>query len=309
MKQELFALADAVRQALLPLFLQPRRSVADTRGGGDPHFEVDEIAERVVAETLALWKLPIAYCSEDRGMVCLSSRPQNLLIIDPIDGTRPAMVGFESCCFSVAVAPFSETPRMRDITHALVTELKTGTYFYAEAELERIECSSPELPRLSSNTDLERMFWSIELTAHPVRRLVGAYGHLIDGSVTGGAVFVFTSASYSITRLITGQLDCHVDIGHRLLMDNPGTLLDEFLSVGLGKVACLFPYDIAAAVFIASKAGATITDAYGHRLDDVLLVTEKRIDQQLSLIAASTSALHRLVLDSMIWPPSKGSVA
>ena len=147
------------------------------------------------------------------------------------------------------------------------------------------------------------MFWSIELTAHPVRRLVDAYGHLIDGSVTEGAVFVFTSASYSITRLITGQLDCHVDIGHRLLTDQPW-MLAEFLHVGRGKVACLFPYDVAAAVFIAEKAGATITDAYGQRLHDLLLVTEKRIDQQFSLVAASTSVLHRLVLDSLIWPPT-----
>ena len=69
--------------------------------------------------------------------------------------------------------------------------------------------------------------------------------HLIDRSANPGGVFVFNSASYSISRIITGQLDAYVDIGNRLLKDHPGMRAD-FERVGNGHVLHLFPYDIGA---------------------------------------------------------------
>ncbi len=83
--------------------------------------------------------------------------------------------------------------------------------------------------------------------------MIDAYGHLIDQSANNGGVFVFNSASYSISRIITGQMDAYVDIGNRLLKDDPA-LLKDFQAVGNGQVLHLFPYDIAASVFLAKKS-------------------------------------------------------
>lgn len=65
--------------------------------------------------------------------------------------------------------------------------------------------------------------------------MTDAYGHLIDQSANNGGVFVFNSASYSISRIITGQMDAYVDIGNRLLKDDPKSLSD-FQQVGNGQV-------------------------------------------------------------------------
>jgi myo-inositol-1(or 4)-monophosphatase len=243
--------------------------------------------------------MPIAYYSEDRGLVKLVEQPEIMLVVDPIDGSRPAAAGFESCCFSAAAVPYDSPRTYGDITHAVVGELMSGDLYYASAsELE----TAPHRPvRPSPTTDLAEMLWSIELTAHPIDELVRVYGHLIDGSVRSGGVFVFTSSSFSLTRLVTGQLDAHVDVGHRLLMDDP-SLHGRFAAVGGGAISCLFPYDIAAAAFIAEAAGCRVTDAYGESLARLGLVTDKSKANQCSVVAAANPALHRALFDSLRFP-------
>jgi DNA-binding transcriptional LysR family regulator len=69
---------------------------------------IDEIAEQVTEQCCAEAG-DIAFYSEDRGYVEFG-RPRAILLIDPIDGTRPAAAGLESCCVSVAVLPASAIP-------------------------------------------------------------------------------------------------------------------------------------------------------------------------------------------------------
>jgi myo-inositol-1(or 4)-monophosphatase len=300
MKNELLELANEVRKAVLPELNNNKREIIRRQYCGDPHFKIDEIAEQTVERILKTWKMPIAYFSEDRGLVFLNKNPEYILIIDPIDGTRPAMANFESCCFSIAVAPYSKHPLFGEITNALVLELKSGEYFYADVNEPKITSSILRLPFLNNKINLENMFWSIELTAHPIKQISRVCGSLIDNSVTLGAVFVFTSSSYSLTRIITGQLDSHVDVGHRIVQDNP-ELIEEFLNVGRGKIVTLFPYDIAAAAFILIKAGGTVTDAYGQSLNNMSLMTDKSLKEQCSIIAASNSYLHGKIRSQLKW--------
>ncbi|MCX6803894.1 MAG: hypothetical protein NTY48_04980 [Candidatus Diapherotrites archaeon] len=300
MLTELLKLATNVRKAVLPKLNNNKREIIRRQYGGDPHFEIDELAETIVEKALQEWKLPIAYFSEDRGMISVHKNPKWLLIIDPIDGTRPAMANFESCCFSAAVVPYSKRPVFGEITNALILELKSGDYFYADRSQPKIMSSVPQVPLLNKEIELDNMFWSTELTAHPIKQITKVCGDLIDNSVTTGAVFVFTSASFSLTRILTGQLDSHVDVGHRILLDHP-ELEEEFLKVGRGKVVTLFPYDIAAAAFILSKAGGVVTDAYGKSLDELVLTTDKSIKGQCSIIAASNPDLHQKIMNQLNW--------
>jgi myo-inositol-1(or 4)-monophosphatase len=112
-------------------------------------------------------------------------------------------------------------------------------------------------------------------------------------------VYVFNSASFSISRIITGQMDAYVDIGNRLLRDRPDTEPD-FRRVGHGSILHLFPYDIAASVFLAERAGVTITDAYGKPLHDTLLLDIGPLNQR-SCVAACTPQLHAALIDSIRW--------
>ena len=301
LKKELMKLANNVRKKVLKQIGTNRRMILRREDGGDPHFMLDEVAESAVEESLKKSKLPTAYFSEDRGFISFCKNPKWMLIIDPIDGTRPAIADFESCCFSAAAVPYSSRPKFGEIKSAIIMEMKTGNYFYADTNQTKIHSTMPGLPLLTQKTNPEYMFWSTELTAHPINQIAKVCGTLIDNSVTLGAVFVFTSSTYSLTRIITGQLDAHVDVGNRIVRDYPETE-EEFKKVGRGKVVTLYPYDIAAAAFILVKSGGIVTDAYGNSLDNLSLLTDKSMKEQCSIIAASNINLHKKITSQLTWP-------
>ncbi|MFL6979067.1 inositol monophosphatase family protein [Bacillus inaquosorum] len=269
--------------------------------GGDAQFNIDAAAENAVMEYVNSKEESVAFYTEDGGLKVFGDNPQYILIVDPIDGTRPAAAGLEMSCISIALAAYKPDAKIKDIEFAFLLELKTGAYMYADVYSEGIyyEGYRGTLPNLSKVTDIKHMFWSLEFNGHPAHLMIDAYGHLIDQSANNGGVFVFNSASYSISRIITGQMDAYVDIGNRLLKDDP-VLLKDFQDVGNGQVLHLFPYDIAASVFLAKKAGVVITDAYGKSLDDTLL-TDLSYNNQQSCIAASTKELHQKLLDQIRW--------
>lgn len=91
-----------------------------------------------------------------------------------------------------------------------------------------------------------------------------------------------------------------MDVGNRILRERPETEA-EFRRVGNGYVLHLFPHDIAAAVFLAERAGVVITDAYGRSLGETLL-TVIEPENQRSCIAACTHELHERLLAEIAWP-------
>ena len=99
--------------------------------GGDITFAVDELAEKALVEFLAERAPALAYYSEDRGLVAAGEATE-VLVVDPIDGTRPAMAGLESACVSVALAPLGDgEPTMADVSTGCVVEIKSGDWFVA----------------------------------------------------------------------------------------------------------------------------------------------------------------------------------
>lgn len=273
--------------------------------GGDAQFNIDEAAEKAVLDYILEKKEPVVFYTEDGGLKTFGENPEYILIVDPIDGTRPAAAGLEMSCISIALAKYKDNAKIKDIEYAFLMELKTGNYMYGDIFSNSIEFEgyNSQLPNLSQDKEIKNMFWSFEFNGHPTKLMIESYGHLIDESANNGGVFIFNSASYSISRIITGQMDAYVDIGNRLLKDSP-ELLDDFQRVGNGQVLHLFPYDIAASVFLAKKAGVMITDAYGKSLDETLL-TDLSYNNQQSCIAASTKELHQNLLEQINWKRSE----
>ncbi len=133
--QTLIDLTLSIRDTVRPHLgtLQSRR-VTGTAASGDATFAIDEIAEEAISEYIAEHRLPLAYYSEDRGLVLGEQEPEAVLVVDPIDGTRPAMAGFEQCVVSVAWADYKGgAPTMADVRFGCVAELKLDDYFYADA--------------------------------------------------------------------------------------------------------------------------------------------------------------------------------
>lgn len=277
------------------------RYVSGVAKGGDAEFPVDVLAENATWDFLKESGQSVAVYTESEGMRILGSNPRYVFIVDPIDGTRGAAANFETACVSIAVARYSESPTIGEIEFAMLEELKTGNWIYADQSMCGLESSGYDgaLPRLSSTTNLERMFWSLEFNGHPAGMMIDAYGHLIDASANRGGVFVVNSASFSISRIITGQMDAYVDIGNRKLRDHPETE-EDFRRVGHGSILHLFPYDIAASVYLAERAGVIITDAYGKSLHPTRLLDISPMNQQ-SCIAACTRELHEGLLSEIRW--------
>ena len=186
---------------------------------GDVTFAIDERAEALMEEFLAERAPEVAFYSEDRGMVSPDGRATEwVLIVDPIDGTRPRSPGLESCCVSVAAARLDGEPTMARRRGRLHRRDQERRPLRRRARRRR---SSPP-PTLSANTAIERMFWTYGLRGRPARLLMEVLEELVDASSVGGASFDLGSATFDMTRIATGQLDAYIEPGPRIVDEVPG---------------------------------------------------------------------------------------
>ncbi len=279
--------------------LQSRR-VTGTAVSGDATFAIDDIAEEAILEFVEREKLSIAYYSEDKGLMEFGESPEAVLVIDPIDGTRPAVAGFETCVVSVAWADYTDTPKMKDVRYGCVAELKLNDLFFAERG-EGVEwingAGRRNAPRLLPAKEIRETPLSFEVVARPFQYLAPCMAEIVDTAGMKGGCFVFNSTAFSLTRLITGQLGGVLDIANRILRDYPQTR-DTWVAAGNGKIVSLFTYDIAAAALIASEAGAVVTNAYGQPFTEVSLLDTSESNLQ-TICAASNPEIHRKLLDAI----------
>jgi len=307
---ELVALCARLRDEVLPfLGLHAARRHAGEAVGGDVTFDIDERAERLLerhmSERLPTW----AYYSEDRGLQGAAA-PELILIVDPIDGTRPAAAGFETACVSVAAVPGGVSPTMDDVQAGVVQELKTGDLFVAErgAGVCMQRSCGVDIPLLPSpSTDVEGLFWTLGFRGRPAVVLASVLAELIDRSSVGGAVFDIGSATYSITRVLTGQLDAYVDVGPEIIATHPGVEA-EFRRVGRGAVLNNSPYDLAAVQLLCTEAGVPLSGARGESLAERPLLGSGH-DYQMACVVSGNADLHERILeivgrgiDSLAWP-------
>ena len=292
-------LAARVRDAVAPaLGTASARTGVGVAPGGDVTMAIDEIAEHVT-ETCCAEAGDIAFYSEDRGYVELG-RPRAILLVDPIDGTRPAAAGLESCCVSVAVLPPSRDATLGDVEFGVVHEIKLGQRFHAtRGEGTQAETADGgAIPvSLSANTDLRALFWTAGLRGRPALPVTILLEDLIDGSSMHGGYFDLGSATFNMTRIVTGQLDAYVDVGWRVLHELP-ELEPSFRVAGDGAVCTNFPYDVAAAALIVTEAGGVVTAADGGPLAPSPAVGSGD-GFGVAVIASASEALHEQLLDAV----------
>src|SRR3954463_14773516 len=133
-----------------------RAHAGELAAGGDVTFKIDEEAEALLESWLGERAADVAFYSEGRGPVLPRGDASTVLVVDPIDGTRPAMAGLESCCVSVAAAPLRDGVTMAEVSVACVVEIPSGAVFLAERGRGIVE--GPPV-RLSQNERIDRMFW------------------------------------------------------------------------------------------------------------------------------------------------------
>lgn len=288
--------AAAVTRAVRPLLGTPaaRRPVG-WAPGGDATLGIDEAAEAEVERVLAAAG-DVAMYSEDRGFVAFG-RPRATLVIDPVDGTRPAAAGLEAACVSVAVVPPREDATLGEVEFGVVQELRSATCFTAArgAGVRVVTATGEAVPiRPSATTDLASMYWAGGVRGRPCVPVAIVLERLIDDGAMHGGYFDLGSAAFDLTRIVTGQLDAYVDVGRRIVDELPATEA-AFLRVGMGSICTNFPYDVAAAALIVEEAGGVVTHADGRSLAGHPAIGSGR-DEGLAVLGAASEALHRAIL-------------
>jgi myo-inositol-1(or 4)-monophosphatase len=288
-------LARRLRDRVLPeLGSYAGRAHRGDAAGGDVTFAVDALAESSLAEFVAERAPRMAFYSEDRGLV---SPPDatHVLVVDPIDGTRPAMAGLESACVAVALAPLGDgEPTMADIELACVIEIKSGDWYLA---VRGGGVQSTRRLSVSSTTEIGTMFWGYGFRGRPVRPTVEVLAELIDASSVGGGAFELGSQAFAMTRIATGQFDAVIEVGSRLVDDVPG-MRAEFERIGGGQVLNNSPYDLAAPWLCLTEAGGVVSDGWGEPLDRHRLLGSGH-EFQMSSISASNRTLHAKLVQAI----------
>lgn len=263
--------------------------------GGDVTFRIDEGAEEELARFLRDRAPHLAWYSEDQGLIAGAGGIESsdtVLVVDPIDGTRPAIAGFEAACVSVAAAPLGDgAPVMADVSVGVIVEIKSGREYVA-VRGEGLTSTDPV--RLSPNTDVSRLFWTSGYRGRPARELTEVLAELIDASSVGGGYFDLGSACFNSMTILTGQMDAYVDPGP-VMIERVPAVRAAFERVGDGAVLNNSPYDVAAAVLCLEEGGAVVTDCAGRSLDDRPLLGSGH-DFQMSLLAAANAELHGTLL-------------
>jgi myo-inositol-1(or 4)-monophosphatase len=276
-----------------PLLGAPEaRRRAGTAQGGDPTYGIDEAAEDIVRWAFSVLD-DVAYFTEDEGFVVTGS-PRELFLIDPIDGTRPAAAGFETCCVSIAVAPFGREVTLGDVTYGCIVELATGASFEARKGAGVNVRGRQVRPR--EEAELRTLFWAGGFRGQPAVPMATVLEGLFDVPGSEGAFFDQGSAAYSLTRLATGQVDAYVDPGPALIEVVPA-VEEAFRRVGGGHLLNTVTYDTAAGYVLLWELGLPCTDALGRPLQGTPLFDADGKASQVSTIAAATPDLHSGVLE------------
>ena len=144
--------------------------------------------------------------------------PSWVLVVDPIDGTRPAMAGLRvglRLGGRGAARRRADDGRRRGRLHRRDQERRRRSSPFAAG------ASSPA-PRLSAQRG-PRSGCSGPTASAAARRADGeVLAGLIDASSVGGATFDLGSATFDMTRLVTGQLDAYVEPGPRMVEEVAG---------------------------------------------------------------------------------------
>src|SRR3954470_1501466 len=170
--------AREIRAAVHPgLGQHASREAGGIAPGGDVTMAIDEVAEEVVARELEAFG-DVAYYSEDRGTVRFG-RPRGVLVIDPIDGTRPAAAGLEACVVSIAVAPH-EDACFADVDGGVIVELTTGRVISARRG-QGASIDGQPTGALAAHDDLSALFWGASQRCRPSVPVAIVLERLVDG--------------------------------------------------------------------------------------------------------------------------------
>ncbi|GAG64669.1 unnamed protein product, partial [marine sediment metagenome] len=123
-----------VYRAIHPILGLKEASDKTTRGaGGDISMQIDLIAEKIIIDSLEKENVDILLISEEIGEKYIGNKEkaikdQNILIVDPVDGSNNAVRGIPYCSVSIA---YAIGKNLKDIKKAVVLDLVSKDIYWA----------------------------------------------------------------------------------------------------------------------------------------------------------------------------------
>lgn len=297
-QQIAISVASAIRSSITGILDDPESGLAaGVASSGDTTFSMDIVAEKALEDAIRALPCSVVSYSEDAGLAPSGRDPRWLLIVDPIDGTRPAAAGLNACAVSVAVAQITENPRISDVVAGAVYELRRDLLYVAQKGCGAYLSNKGSRYGLNPRPPAEfcELRWTLETVARPALANFTAASFLIDETSLRGGLFALSSSAFSLCQLASGKFSGMVDLSGRLLRDTDPE--HEYAKmVGHGRVMGMWAYDIAAAMLVAEESGCIITDAWGNSLKDLPL-TRTEPGDMASCIAAASPEHHKQMLD------------
>ena len=124
-----------VSESVIPLIGTKEGSNKSKRGaGGDLSMKIDLVAEKIIIDILKKENINLLLISEEVGEIYIgeeekAKQNQNILIVDPIDGSNNAVRGVPYCSISIAYAIGN---KVSNIKKAVVLNLITRDIYWAE---------------------------------------------------------------------------------------------------------------------------------------------------------------------------------
>lgn len=238
-----------VYDAIHPILGSKKAAEKAQRGvGGDISMQIDLIAENIVINTLENEKINLLLISEELGEKYIGNKEeaiksQNVLIIDPVDGSNNAVRGIPYCSISIAYAIGKS---IRDIKKAVVLDLVSKDIYWAvkgegaylndkKIHVSNLNLSDNcffelNLPKKNAFTHLERLKPIIE-RFHRIRILGSSALTLCQVAKGSMEAFINLRESNRLVDVAAGLLILKEAKGQFFSLD--GSELDQKLSIAL----------------------------------------------------------------------------
>ncbi|MHA1764003.1 MAG: inositol monophosphatase family protein [Promethearchaeota archaeon] len=252
-------MAQRVREKITPYIGTLAAEEPFQRGaGGDISMKIDLLAEDFIVKIIEERGLNVVLISEELGTRYFgnanpSKKDQDILIVDPVDGSANAVRGIPFCSISIAHAVGN---RLSDILSAVVMDLTIGDIYWAEKNQgaywngHRIHVSKKKLS--------DDIIFELDADKKDIISKMQKYGSLLEKIYK---IRVMGSLALSLCLLARGSID-------GLLNFTEGTRI----------------VDMAAGYLIVNEAGGKTFSIDGYDLED-----KYTFDDKIPLIATNSN--------------------
>lgn len=203
-------MAKRVYDTISPYIGTPEAQKELERGaGGDISMKIDVLAEDVVVDMIKKAKMNILLISEELGEKYfgnedIARRDQQVLIVDPVDGSVNSTRGIPFCSVSLA---YAEGNRLEDINLSVIMDLTTRDIYWAKKNEGAFMNDQPI--HVSDKNEADNIIFELDANKRDVTNKMILYKSFLDKIYK---LRVMGSLALSLCLLARGSIDGYINL-------------------------------------------------------------------------------------------------